>query len=295
MEQLARTLERLYSARRDLSKHLTDAYIFGGMETRMVPSQYYWDGLKRGGDPEHPTILFQYTLDGWGIYADGNDTYKVLPGMAFTAVIPSEHQYYLPPESPSWTFFWLFVRHPYAIARMQSQQKEIGPVLTISPGEMLMSRAIQLFEGFCNPSYPDKFAEELAVFEFLIEYERFGYRMQYSAPERERLLNEIRSYVIESLRKPIEVIDLAALYNMSRSHFSHHFKATTGLAPAQYIAQIRLEEATHRLLRSDLKLEAIAAETGYANANHFCKVFRKHYYLSPGEFRRQMRSELPSP
>ena len=85
------------------------------------------------------------------------------------------------------------------------------------------------------------------------------------------------------------VSDLAAAHGLSRSHFSRHFKAATGLAPAVWVRQVRLEEAIRRLLGGSDTLEAVAEAAGFADANHFCKVFRRQYHLSPGEFRRQMR------
>jgi AraC-like DNA-binding protein len=67
------------------------------------------------------------------------------------------------------------------------------------------------------------------------------------------------------------------------------FKATTGAAPAQFVQQVRLEEATRRLLHTDQTVAMIAQATGFANPNHFCRVFRQHFHLSPGAFRQQMR------
>lgn len=74
------------------------------------------------------------------------------------------------------------------------------------------------------------------------------------------------------------------------THFSHYFRAVTGLPPARFVTQIRLEEVTRCLLETNHTLETIAAATGFADAKHLCKVFRRHYHLSPGAFRRQMRS-----
>src|SRR4051812_13805196 len=91
----------------------SDNYLLVGLETVTPASAYYWDGLKRRGDPEHPFIVFQYTLAGYGCYAEGGSVHKLLPKMAFSATIPSEHVYYLPPESENWTFFYLMLNHPY--------------------------------------------------------------------------------------------------------------------------------------------------------------------------------------
>ena len=295
MEQLMRTLQNLHAGWAPLAGRpfapRYGAEVYGvALETRNVPQQYYWDGDKRSSDASHPFVVFQYTLAGWGCYAEGHTVTRILPQMAFVALVPSDSRYYLPPESNNWPFCWLIIRHPYVVSRIVQRISSIGSVFQLAPSSMLMARAVQLLEGIYYGTFHDAFAEEQALFDFLIEFERVAYHLTYSQAEREGLLQDVRSYVLQTLREPIEVEQIATNYGMSRSHFSHHFKRTTGIAPAQFIVQVRLEEATHRLLHSTLTLEEIADETGFANANHFCKVFRRHFHLSPGEFRRQMRS-----
>ena len=58
------------------------------------------------------------------------------------------------------------------------------------------------------------------------------------------------------------------------------------------MTQVRLEEVACRLAQTDVTLAALASETGFADANHLCKVFRRYYHLSPGAFRKQMRGEV---
>jgi transcriptional regulator GlxA family with amidase domain len=55
------------------------------------------------------------------------------------------------------------------------------------------------------------------------------------------------------------------------------------------MVRVRLEEAARRLAQSGDTLSAVAAATGFADANHLCKVFRRHYGLSPGAYRGQLR------
>jgi AraC-like DNA-binding protein len=118
-----------------------------------------------------------------------------------------------------------------------------------------------------------------------MDYERFCHHLRYAPSQRERLLGEVRREVLADLARPPDVARLARARGMSRSHFSHAFKAATGLSPAQFVAQIRLEEVTRRLLTTRQTLDTIAAEVGYADATHLCKVFRRHYHMSPGSFR----------
>jgi len=290
MEQLIKQLEQWYASRPQIVLQPgSDNYLQVGMGTVTPSSHYYWDGLKRGGDPNHPLFLFQYTLDGWGCYAEGNNVQKLYPKMAFTAIIPSEHVYYLPPESSNWSYFWIIMSHPYIVSRITQRKKAVGAVLTIEPTQLLLTQALKLIESACYRTFRDMFAQEQALFNFLIEYERFAQRLNCEDDQRERVLEEVRNYICGNLDKPVGVTELAGLKGMSRSHFSHYFKTATGLSPAQFMLDIRLEEAARLLLESQQKVEVIGTLTGFVNPNHFCRVFRQHFHLSPGEFRRQLR------
>jgi AraC-like DNA-binding protein len=287
---LLHKLQHLHATRSPAATwHAPEMSVHVGLDTETVPANYYWDGLKRGGDAAHPVLVFQVTLAGWGCFAAGGAVQRVTPGKAFLAVVPSAHAYYLPPESDGWTFFYLYIRHPYVAARVRETQRRAGPVMALAENEMLLARAVKIFEGITAASFRDEWALEQALFDFLIEYERFAQRLLYPEEERQTMLDEARRYVLGRTGGRVEVDELARQAGMSRSHYSHRFKAVTGLAPAQWVTQVCLEEASRLLLATDHTLEAIAHEAGFANANHLCKVFRRSFHLSPGAFRRQMR------
>jgi AraC-like DNA-binding protein len=290
MEILLRTLRQAHpdDAPPGGRRYLPDSPYAAGLETRTPADQYLWDGLKRG-DSDRPFVVFQVTLDGWGVYEEGGAAHRVGPGRAFAALVPGPHRYYLPADSPHWTFFWLVIRHPYVVARMAERQRAAGTaLLDVTEGSILIARAAALFTGF-----PDRFAEEEALLTFLVAYDRHVALASEVAggtgPERERLLEESRRFVLERLRRPVDVAELAGAHGMDRSRFSHHFKTVTGATPAHHMARVRLEEVARRLVQTDATLARIADETGFADANHLCKAFRRHFRLSPGAFRRQMR------
>ncbi len=262
--------------------------VFAGLETRTDPAAYRWDGLKRGADPAHPFVVFQYTLAGEGEYTAGGETHRLPPGRAFAAVIPSAHTYRLPPGSASWTFFFLLISHPYAVQRLRAAQAESGPVLTLAETDPLLARAATLCESVLTRAYRDPWALELSLLDFAFEYERLTQKRRYPQAERDAWLAEVRRQVLARPRDAgLEA--LAAAHGLSRSRFSHRFKAVTGLSPARWVKQVQLEDAARRLLDTEGKLEAIARASGFADANHLCKVFRRVYHLSPAEFRRQMK------
>ena len=181
------------------------------------------------------------------------------------------------------------ITHPYVVRRLIDAQAGIGPLLSLEPDDPLLARAVTLFESVVSRTFRDPWALELALFDFLFEYERLTQRLLYPQAERESLLADVRRQILAHPNRDTNVAALAAMRGLSRSHFSHRFKAVTGLPPARWVRQIQLEEAARLLLDSPHKLETIARASGFADANHLCKVFRRHYHLSPTEFRRQMR------
>lgn len=275
---------RLRRATVDRVEHSSQVQVYSALE--QAESGYAWNGLRRGADPAHPFFLFQYTLAGWGCYADSSGTTHMQPGMAFSAIIPSEHHYCLPQASSGWHYFWLILFHPYLVQRLAAQIKEVGPVLTIEPGHPLIRCACALHEHQQHMAL-DPITHEQMLFAFLWEYERLVANSRPQA-ERTRLLTDVRHYVLDALTRPVDVAELARWRGMSRSNFSHFFRATTGLAPAAFVQQVRLDAALHLLFQSQQSIGQIAQATGFASANHFCKVFRQHYHLSPGAFRRQV-------
>ena len=260
---------------------------FGSIETRTDPSSYYWDGMKRLGRTDTPLFAFQITLAGWGHFQlYGQRPRRVPPGTAFIALMPSRHRYYLPEDSPGWTFAWISIYHPYLLARLTAQLAATGPVVDLAPDGPLAAIAMRLMRGAIKKDFRDRFEVELALFEFLVAYEQCAGRTRDNSTDGQRLLEAVRSRVVASLPSSVNVNALAAEHGMSRTHFSHFFRALTGLTPARFTAEVRINRATRMLLETHAPLKQIAEDCGFANANYFCKVFRRLQHMSPASYRR---------
>jgi len=288
-EQVSRILRIKPAADDQPGYHPTD-YVMAGVETRTDPSDYRRDGMKRGGDPAYPFVVVQCTLEGWGAYETGGEVIRVNPGTAFFAVVPTDHAYYLPRESASWTFFYLIIRHPYVVSRLTRSVQMVGAVHTMHADGPLLPRLTHLFEAVYARSFRDEFEEEETLLDFAVEVDRYAHHLIYPRSPREELMNQVRSHVLRHVTEVVEVSELARQHGMTRSHFAHHFKGVTGVSPAAFVRQVKLQEVIRLLLRSDMKLDAIAAATGFAGATDLCKVFKRHYRSTPTAYRKQMQS-----
>lgn len=257
-----------------------------GCETRRDPAAYRWDGMRRADTRSQPKIVFQCTLAGWGVFEKGSRRWRVGDGEAFLTVLPSRHVYYLPEESAGWTFFWFNTGHPYVVERLSVVCERHGPVLPVSLDSRLVTRSFELFEKTCGQVYDDGFAEEEALLAWMVEVERHALDTAHPKSRRESMIEALRSYTLENLHRSFGIQELAAQHGLSRSHYSHFFQRATGLAPAACVLDVRLNEVRRRLRESGRPLKEIAAETGFADANHLCKAFRRLYQVSPGAYRK---------
>ena len=263
---------------------------FGSVETRTDPTSYHWEGMKRLARGDPPLFAFQLTLAGWGNFQLQEQTpRRVTAGKAFVALMPSRHRYYLPADSPGWTFAWISIYHPYLLARMTKQVAASGPLVDVAPDGPLAASVLRLVRGAIKKDFRNRFEVELALFEFLLAYEQCAQQARDRSGEGQRLLEAVRSRIVASLPKALDVHALAVEYGMSRTHFSHFFRRRSGLTPAHFATEVRIHEAARLLLETRAPLKQIADACGFANANHFCKVFRRIQHVSPKSYRRTVR------
>ena len=78
---------------------------------------------------------------------------------------------------------------------------------------------------------------------------------------------------------------------MSTSWFGKNFTAVFGMAPKQYIMDLRVRNAQILLETSDGTVNEIARIVGYENPMYFSRLFRKAKGLSPLKYRKVYREQ----
>ena len=118
----------------------------------------------------------------------------------------------------------------------------------------------------------------------------YGYHILTSVfsgtdPER-TVLERFKKIVSENIADPSLALDyIASSLGIHHTTIGRHIRELTGMSPLEYITALRLQEAISLIRQSDYSIKEIAAETGFANANYFAKVFRKKFGCSPTAFR----------
>ena len=88
---------------------------------------------------------------------------------------------------------------------------------------------------------------------------------------------------------PLSTETLAGVADLSIHAFHRRFRAAFGETPAAYVRRLRLERAAWRLQLHGDSILAIALDCGFGDHETFTRAFRRHYGLSPREWRRAGR------
>ena len=97
------------------------------------------------------------------------------------------------------------------------------------------------------------------------------------------------AYIHENPCRPIRVETLLELAGVQKTVFMEAFRSITGTTPCQYVLDQRLEYARDLLLESTLSVTAIAERCGFSDSFYFSRCFKKRYFLSPLQYRKQNR------
>ena len=83
--------------------------------------------------------------------------------------------------------------------------------------------------------------------------------------------------------------DVADAVYLSPNYFCSIFKEISRTTFKNYLNEVRIEQAKHLLLETDLEIKEIVTNVGFEEYNYFNRVFKKIAGLPPGEFREMYR------
>jgi len=98
-------------------------------------------------------------------------------------------------------------------------------------------------------------------------------------------IDKARLIIREKLNTSISPEEIAASLNISYTWFRRMFRQYTGLAPAQYIAQLKIQKAKEMLSVSNKSIKEIAIDLGFESIDYFSTQFRKQAGQTPTQFR----------
>jgi AraC-like DNA-binding protein len=75
---------------------------------------------------------------------------------------------------------------------------------------------------------------------------------------------------------------------MSRSAFAVAFTHAVGKPPLHYLTNIRMKRAADLLRVGNLSVKEVSYRVGYESEIAFGRLFKKHFGVTPSEFKRRV-------
>lgn len=97
----------------------------------------------------------------------------------------------------------------------------------------------------------------------------------------------VLEYIDKHSSENISVEKLAAKCNMCYSNFAKQFKQQFGRTCKEYIEFVRVCKADTLLLYTDKTLDFISQETGFTDASHFIRTYKKIRCMTPKQRRKE--------
>jgi YesN/AraC family two-component response regulator len=235
------------------------------------------------GSEQHILI---YCMEGKGWAEVKKETYELTAGSFIIIPAKARHSYGSE-EKNAWTIYWVHFSGSAAeeIVNMMMQQHN-----TLTGSVSMNEKRQRLFEeiytnlergyGLENLSYSNLcLGHYLSTFIFNERYTQVDLR------DKEDIINRSIDYMQKNIDATVELQDLAAIVNLSPSHYSFVFRKKTGFSPIEYFNHLKVQKACQFLLFTDLRIKEIAGKIGIYDPYYFSRMFSKIMGMSPNEYR----------
>lgn len=106
-----------------------------------------------------------------------------------------------------------------------------------------------------------------------------------------KLAPELISYIHANYTQPLTINMLSKKFGYHPSYIAHIFSDYLKIPFRSYLGAIRSEAAASIICSTDKSITEIAYECGFGSINTFCRCFKKHFGITPSQYRKKQKNE----
>ena len=119
------------------------------------------------------------------------------------------------------------------------------------------------------------------------EWETQFCEKSYLYYNKRNMLAAAIEYIEQNINDELRIESLASQAYLSPNHFRRLFKEITGLAPIDYINNLRISKARKLLEEGRMSISEVGISVGIGDQNYFSRVFRSKTGLSPSDYKKK--------
>lgn len=112
--------------------------------------------------------------------------------------------------------------------------------------------------------------------------------IELPVPKRVSELSKVMDWALQNVDQKLTTATLSARVHLSRRTFDRHFSRIYGMSLRSWLLNARLEKAKFLLESTELTVDFIALESGFATALSLRNHFDKYVGVSPGRYRKTL-------
>lgn len=154
-------------------------------------------------------------------------------------------------------------------------------IMKIDPSEIfdLESMYEQLENFYIIDNYKDLLIDAVGKFSNYISKKK---------PANDYINDFIVNYINKNYNQDISLDLLSEKLNLSPNYISAYFKINNGMNFLDYLHTVRINKAKELLKISTIKIQDIAAQTGYNSVHSFIRTFKRYTGKTPSKFRSEI-------
>ena len=108
---------------------------------------------------------------------------------------------------------------------------------------------------------------------------------QINALPAQKGFDQAVAYINDHYTEDISSASLSERFGYDESYFCRKFKKQTGLTVMKYIQILRIEKARKLLTETELSIQAISRQCGFADTAYFTNRFKSICHMTPTQLR----------
>lgn len=139
-------------------------------------------------------------------------------------------------------------------------------------------------------SYADKYDAVRAILDLILISCKRWYPISTTEGKFSKgkiLVKRFKKLVEEKSKDNLTIRDYAGYLSVSANHLSETVKNITGRTSKELINDRTLMEIKRMLLHTDLTISEIAFQLNFSDQSYFSKYFKRHFGISPLDFRKE--------
>lgn len=216
-----------------------------------------------------------YLLEGSGFYRDANGVRCDVSAGDLLLIVPELAHRYGPRRGEIWSEIYVVFDGPiFDLWRERGLLDSSRPVTHLAPIEPWFDR-IRNALVIPRPKTPSQACLEVSAFAHLLTEIYAPHLDGINTHNGDGWLETARYLLESNLEKPLDLAAVARECGLSYESFRKRFAAVTGISPARYRAQKRIDAARVLLDHPNMTIKSVAADLGFRDEFHFSKRFKQ--------------------